>query len=163
MSSLEELNAILGLDGATNKVVEWSPMHLHLCEVTDWVEDNLKNFPDYETYLRSFTEQGLALTGISDGEIYCMFGVYEFWHGMAEAWMLPSKHLNRKTIVFHRAALRFFEYIAEAKALRRLQITVNAANVHADRWARRCYFEREGLMRRYGPDGNDYWMYSRLF
>jgi len=92
-----------------------------------------------------------------------MWGVYEFWPGCAEAWLIPSKHIGQKTMAFHRAALAFFEYVAAQKGIKRLQFTVHTQNVHADRWAQRCYFVCEGVLRKYGPDGADYYMYSRMF
>ena len=163
MFSVEELNQVMRLDGVHHKVAHWSPMHLQLCEINDFDAWNINNFPNYQEYLTNFAAQGLAYTGIGDGIIYAMFGVYEFWPGCAEAWLIPSKHIDRKTIAFHRASLAFFEHVAAKRGIKRLQFTVHTANVHADRWARRCYFEPEGLLRHYGPDGADYKMYARIF
>jgi hypothetical protein len=106
---------------------------------------------------------GVAYTGIGEGKVYAMFGVYEYWKGCAEAWLIPSKHIGRKTLSFHRTALQFFELAANELGIKRLQFTIHSENVPAVKWAERCYFDFEGTMRRYGPDGKDYKIYSRLF
>lgn len=163
MFSTEELNRVMRMDYPRHKVVEWQPSHLHLCDLNEFDGYNLRNFPKYTEYLKLFAQSGPSYTGIGDGRIYAMFGVFELWPGVSEAWLIPSRHIDRKTIAMHRASLLFFEHAASRMGTKRLQFTVHAQNVRADRWAQRCYFKREGLMEKYGPDGSDYWMYARMF
>ena len=78
--------------------------------------------------------------------------------------MLPSKNLTDIKLKFHRAsALRFFDYATEKLKLHRLQTYVRSTNVRAIKWMEMCYFNREGLLKRYGPDIKDYYVYGRLF
>ena len=163
MFSTEELSRAIGLDYPKNKLVEWSPAHYLMCDLNKFDVNLARYHDDYLSILRQYANSGIAYTGISQGKVYAMFGVYEFWKGSAEGWLIPSKNLRQKTIPFHRTALRFFELAAERMRIKRLQFTIHSQNVQALKWAERCYFDFEGTMRRYGPDGSDYKIYSRLF
>lgn len=163
MFSLSELNEAMGMDRFRNGVVDWSPAHIHGFEMNQFDLDIFRHNPDQMDNLHVYAKNGLAYSGLCDGQVICMFGMFPYWPGVWEAWMIPSKNLSRKSWVFHRGALRFFEFAAERASVRRLQFCVHSANVRADKWAKACYFTREGLLRRYGPDGADYTMYSRIF
>lgn len=163
MYSLTELNQMMPLDYPRHKLVDWSPAHYLMCDLNDFDEDLARYHDDYLSVLTHYANSGVAYTGIGEGVVYAMFGVYEYWKGSAEAWLIPSKHIGRKTLSFHRTALQFFELAAKKMYIKRLQLTIHSHNVQALKWAERCYFEYEGTMRRYGPDGNDYKIYSRLF
>lgn len=163
MFSLETLNRIMRMDYPRHKIVEWQPSHLYVCELNEFDRRNLELFGGFQDYLQAYAQTGVAYTAIGDGEIYAMFGMWQLWPGVSEAWLIPSNKIDRKVIAMHRASLRFFEYAAEQTNTKRLQFTVHTRNERADRWAQRCHFEREGLLRKYGPDGADYWMYSRMF
>ena len=63
----------------------------------------------------------------------------------------------------HKASKLFFDYAANKLEMKRLQITVCSRNIPAYKWAKVCYFEDEGILRNYGPQGDDYYMMSRVF
>lgn len=163
MFSVEQLNRVLRLDYPRHKVVDWHPVHYHLIELNDFDADLASRFPDYLRQLQHFSETGVAYTGFGDGEVYAMFGVFDLWPGVSQAWLIPSRKISKKTMSFHRAALRFFDFYAAQMCTNRIQITVCIANVSAHKWAKRCYFKSEGIMRKYGPDGSDYEMFAKVF
>ena len=163
MFSIEELNRVMPLDYPRHKLVDWSPAHYLMCDLNDFDIKLASQHSNYLEILKQYVNAGVAYTGIGEGKVYAMFGVYEVWKGSAEAWLIPSKHIGRKTISFHRTALLFFELAAKQMQIKRLQFTIHSHNVQALKWAERCYFEYEGTLRCYGPDGSDYKIYSRLF
>tara|TARA_Y100000004_G_scaffold182527_1_gene229369 strand:+ start:528 stop:1022 length:495 start_codon:yes stop_codon:yes gene_type:complete len=161
--SLDVLNEVMRMDYPRHKIVHWQPAHLYICDLNEFDKQNMELFEGYQDYLQAYADGGHAYTAIGEGEIYAMFGLFKLWPGVGEAWLIPSNKIDRKTLAMHRAALRFFEYAANELQIKRLQFTVHTLNERADRWAQRCYFEREGLLKKYGPDGSDYWMYARMF
>lgn len=161
MFSIDELNGVMRMKGE-NRVVQFHKHHLDLCDLNEFDKKNLELFENYREYLNHFAQNGTAFTGLSDGEVFGMFGMWILWPGVAEGWLIPSRHIGRKTIPFHRGALRYFKYASAKLGVKRLQFTVHSQNVPACRWAERCYFEREGTLRNYGPDGADYFMFSRI-
>jgi len=163
MFSPEDLTQIMRLDWKRDKIVKFHAGHLDICALNPFDKRMLKDIPQYIERLKGLTDQSYAFTAMSEGEIYAMCGVYPMWPGVAEAWLIPSAIVNRRTISFHRASLRFFEYAASKLAIKRLQFTVHSLNVQADTWAKRCYFTSEGILKQYGPDSADYRMYARFF
>jgi len=161
MFSIDELNGVMRMKGE-NRVVQFHKHHLDLCDLNEFDRRNMEQFGNYRDYLAHFASAGTAYTGLSNGKVYAMFGMWMLWPGVAEAWLIPSADIVRKSIPFHRGALRYFEYASAKLGVKRLQFTVHSLNVPARRWAERCYFEQEGTMREYGPDGADYLMFSRM-
>ncbi len=163
MFSLLELNQVMRMDYPRHKIVRWHPAHIQLIDLNKFDQDNFnKNPKNLENFYR-YAETGMAYTAIGDGTIYAMFGVWEFWKGVAEAWLIPSDRIDRKTLSMHRASLRFFELYANKYQIKRLQFTTNSLNVRAVKWAERCYFKREAEMKHYGLNGETYYLYARLF
>ncbi|QDP51548.1 MAG: hypothetical protein Unbinned2026contig1000_3 [Prokaryotic dsDNA virus sp.] len=163
MFSLDEINRMTRMDYPHNKIIRWEPEHYDQIDFNEHHKEFLSHFHNYENYLQAFAEGGDSFTALVDGDVYAMFGCFPLWNGVAEAWMIPSKYIKRKTIALHRGAMLFFEHYAKKKHLKRLQFTVNSTNFHAVRWAKRCYFTEEGRLKNYGPDGKDHFMFARYY
>ena len=160
--STRTLNDVLKINYPDDKLIDFKLHHYEHLELNKFDLKNLDDFPDYRSHFASFAEQGLAYTIIISGKISGVFGVFELWPGVYEFWMVPGKDLKKNTIAFHRRALAFFDYFWANTKPNRVQFTVCSLNFHADRWAKRCYFEREAVLKKYGPDGSDYFMYARI-
>lgn len=91
------------------------------------------------------------------------FGFKMLWPGNAEAWLLPGKGSIDNPHILTRSARRFFDRIGAKLNLRRMQIVVSTERKHAVQWARFLKFEEEGLMKAYGPEGYDYYMFARIY
>ena len=163
MFSLNDINRVTRMDYPRHQIVRWEPEHYKEIDLNDHDKQTLGHFHDYLEYLSVFAEGGDSFTAIGDGVIYAMFGCFPLWHGVAEAWLDHSRHIKRKTISMHRASLLFFDYYAQKKELKRLQFTVHSTNFQAVRWAKRCYFNEEGILKHYGPDGKDHYMFARYY
>ena len=162
MFSIAELNYVMRIQ-RPNLVVNWYAHHLDACALNDFDEINISLFPDYKGYLQTYADAGMAFTVVNRSDIMVMFGCWQLWPGVWEAWMIPSRHIGRQTVALHRGTLAFFEYLGSEMGVKRLQFTVHSSNATACVWAKRCYFKREGTMRGFGPDGADYPMYARMF
>ena len=77
--------------------------------------------------------------------------------------MLVNKFIGRDKFIFHRSAKRLFPFIAECLQLVRLQCHVCSENVQATKWIEKMLFNQEGLLKHYGPEGRDYFVYARYF
>ena len=163
MFSLDELNRVMRMDYPTNRIIRWQPAHLYMCQLNAFDEANLEMFGDFPEYLETYAAPGHAFTAMVEDDVMAMFGVWQLWPGVCEAWLIPNAKIKKKTVAMHRGSLAFFEYAARQMQTKRLQFTVHTLNVRADRWAARCHFKKEGLLKHYGPDGADYWMYARIF
>lgn len=161
MFTANELMGVMKLDGYKDRIVAFQPNHIHMAEFRDFDQEILDGYG--RPHIQDYAVDGLSYTAMCDGKVYAMFGLYPLWKGVAEAWLLPSAKLENRKMVFHKACLRFFPYASEKLNLHRIQVYVRSSNVQAVKWIEMMYFNREGLLKRYGPDINDYYCYGRLF
>lgn len=161
MFTAEELMDVMKVDGVYHRIVPFHPRHLHMAEFRDVDQEIIEGYG--RPHIEDYSVDGLSYTVLYKGEVYIVFGIYPLWRGVAEAWMLPSKKLTDIKLKFHKSALRFFRYAPAKLKLHRLQTYVRSTNVRAIKWMEACYFNREGLLKRYGPDIKDYYAYGRLY
>ncbi len=161
MFSPEELNSVMRLNWPEQRIVHWHPAHLEMIELNKFDAENRELFTNYSQYLSNFVTKGYSFTAMQE-KIYAMFGIWQLWPGVYEAWLIPSGDISKKAFRMHRASKLFFDHAVNKLEIKRLQITVCTRNVLAVKWAKVCYFETEGTMRKFGPQGDDYLMMSRV-
>ena len=144
-------------------IVDFSVRHLSGMTLRPQSRISFDHIPNYPDKLRAVEHTKWSHTAVVTGDIVCCFGVIELWPGLGEAWMLTSDKVKRYPISLTRGARRYFDAAARDLQLRRLQITTNVNDELAVRWANRLNFTQEGLLRRYGPDGSDHFMHSRMY
>ena len=161
MFTAEELMDVMKVDGIQRRIIPFHQRHIHMAKLRHFEQDLVDGYG--RPHISDYAIDGLCYTATYKAKVIVMFGLYPLWKGVAEAWMLPTEHLNDSKLIFHKASLRFFEYASEKLKLQRVQTYVCSTNVRAIKWMEMCYFDREGLLKRYGPDQNDYYVYGRLF
>lgn len=86
-------------------------------------------------------------------------GLITHWPGRAIGWLiiapLPRMALWGKITRIVRQTLAGAPY-------HRIEATVRSDFAAGHRWIREFGFEPEGLMRKYGPDKADHWLYARV-
>lgn len=96
-----------------------------------------------------------------DGFPVATFGITPLWNGVSEVWAMFDKERIRKHGVFMVKATKAF-LDDQMKTHHRLQCFVYANNESLVKFVENFGFEREGLMRKYGPTGEDFYMYARV-
>lgn len=145
------------------ELIDFSVRHVSAMNLRPQSRISFDHIPGYRDKLRAVELTKWAHTAVVTGDVVCCFGVIELWPGLGEAWMLTSDKIKRYPISLTRGAQRYFSAAANGLQLRRLQITTNVNDELAVRWANRLNFTQEGLLRSYGPDGSDHFMYSRIY
>lgn len=103
-----------------------------------------------------------AFALLLDGKVGAIIGAFQYWPGMIELWAVTSELMEESPLGFHRAALKIRDDAMLTFSCRRQQMTVRADFAKAIRWAGALGFSFEGLLRKYGPEGADYMMFSRV-
>ena len=152
-----DLEKAVGLDGIFSRFVPFDPFHLTLMEYRPLDEAVLSANLDF------MVTDGLSFTAFHRNACTLSFGIQPIWKGVAEIWMLVNRNIGKDKFIFHRSSKKLFPYIAECLQLVRLQCHVCAENVQAYRWIEKMVFNREGLLKHYGPEGRDYFVYARYF
>lgn len=104
-----------------------------------------------------------AFTVMDRGKLLLSFGIYPLWPGVAEGWMIPSNLISSKAIALVRGAKSVFNNISTMMQLHRIQFMISSSHVQAIRFAEVLQFKREAVLSRYGPSGDDYYIYTRFY
>lgn len=144
-------------------ILPFAPGHMNQIGLS---RDDVQMFaaiPDFDDRLEHVAQQKTAWTIFYKGDPALVMGLEYKWDTNYEAWLVPGKLAIEHGSHLSRGARRFFDKIGAKLGLRRMQIVVCVDREKAVQWARFLKFEREGLMRSYGPEGKDYYMYARLY
>lgn len=161
MVNLEDLHRMTSMPGLI--YVPFHPSHIDRLNLHPVDQELLSCFPDIENRLKMIAASGDAWTIFYKMQPALSFGLESRWPGMAEAWLLPGQVSVEHGALLSRGARRFFDNIGPHLGLRRMQIVVSVNRNHAIQWAKFLKFKEEGLMKQYGPEGFDYWMYARTY
>jgi hypothetical protein len=153
-------------DISTNYRVNFIPFHwahVHMMDLRPFEKQYFEWFDDYNETLKMFASYGNCYTALHNGNVACCFGAVPLNRGTAEGWMLTSYIVESNPISLTRGARRYINKIAIDMQLHRLQFVVDNSNVLAIRWTKALGFTEEGLMKNYGPDKSDHFMFARYF
>lgn len=100
---------------------------------------------------------GVGVTLMDGDDVVAAGGLIPIWSGRVLAWAIISKGANMWAVT--RAAGEFLRRFQE---LPRIEATIDLTFPEAIRWIELLGFQREGTMRKCGPNGEDFAMYSRV-
>lgn len=147
---------------ADEQIVPLTLSHVYNIKLGPHEEEYAKHIRDYRDYVWDYSVQGWSWTAIGRGRVIAIFGVRDIWPGLVEAWFIPGEGLDRharSTLIGARALLR--EVMSDTD-IRRMQIFVKVDNTRALRFAKALHFEIECKLRKFGPEGADYYAMARF-
>ena len=139
------------------------PSHMDRVVLNNADRRIFESLPDWNTRLQLLHQTRTAWTLFYEREPALVMGLEYKFPTNYEAWLIPGEKAYEHGALLSRGARRFFDKIPNRLNLRRLQIVVNVHHEAAIRWAEFLKFEREGPMVKYGPEGDDYYMYARIY
>ncbi len=95
-------------------------------------------------------------------KVYAVVGLTFLWDGVAEAWALLTETVSEFKIAFHKRILNGIQFYTEKMKIKRMHISVKADFKKGIEWAESLGFKKESLMKKWGPEGADYYQYVRL-
>lgn len=100
---------------------------------------------------------------LEDSEgILAVGGVHLMWFGVGEAWLLVSPRALERPVALARYSKRLMRVIMDKENIRRVQASVHVDDARAFAFAEWLGFDHEGIMRKYGIEGDDYFRMARL-
>ena len=148
--------------GRDQMLIPFMPEHLLRADLKGDELKYLQVMPEWYEYVIDTADTDLSWSLCRLGRVACMFGVRPLWPGVGEVWMIPTKHVDRSAIALVKGGRHIFNHIQTEYDVRRLQIAVRSANSTAYKFAEKLYFKTEGLLERFGPEGEDYYMMARV-
>ena len=95
-------------------------------------------------------------------EVICICGLTYPWAGNLEVWTLMSKNVDKHAVSIVKSLRAMIdEYVEKLKAVR-VQSVCPATLPNRDRWFKSLKLDPVALLRKYGPNGADYYMYERI-
>jgi RimJ/RimL family protein N-acetyltransferase len=107
-----------------------------------------------------FLKRGPAYSGIEDGKVIGSAGLMILWPGVAQAWILFSTDVENMKKFVYEIVSKYLVTIFCEHELRRVQAHCKADHPMAVKFLEQMGFTRECLMRKYGIDGSDHYLYS---
>jgi L-amino acid N-acyltransferase YncA len=132
----------------------------------DFIEP-IKYFDD--TPKEELTERFNAMIGL--GHIYTMLwyndpiaviGIIRVWEGYAQVFTVTTEKLKRCPMAFHKRVRDLLNSVVKPLRLRRIETQVRSDFDASKKWLNALGFEQEGLMKKYGNTGKDYYLYARI-
>lgn len=133
------------------KVAPYDPQHLEQLAVREG-----------QSFEKPSVIQGDAVTFLFEEKPIAIFGGYQILLGVLQLWGLVSDDVAKCPKSFHKSSKEFLSFVIEKQGIRRVQISVRHGNTQAWRWATALGFRCEGIMRKYGPDSEDYYLFARI-
>ena len=118
---------------------------------------------EFDGDANNLTQDKLAFTGLINGKPIFAAGMKLIWNGVAEGWVLATKETLDHPLLVARAIKKGFAKTAKENNINRVQTAIRADYTIGLKFAKWLGLEEEGLMKKFGFDGSDQYMYARLF
>ena len=106
---------------------------------------------------------GLSFTLLADNNPILAGGIIPLWDGVAEGWVIATEDVWNYPLSVAKAIRKDFARVAKENNITRVQSAIRKDFFEGQRFAEWLGLEKEGLMRKWGFDGSDQYMYARLF
>jgi len=113
-----------------------------------------------ENVIRS--DNAHAHTIVKFGKPIAVVGGDLLWKGVAQIWSVSSPEIEKYPVFYTRTSRMFLRLYHDLFGIRRYQCAVRCDFKSGQRWAEALGFTSEGIMRGYGPDGADHFLYARV-
>ena len=84
------------------------------------------------------------------------------WGQVAEGWVIATNEMWKHPLATAKAIKKDFARVAKEHNIQRVQTGIRKDFKQGIRFAEWLGLEREGLMRKWGFDGSDQYMYARI-
>ena len=129
-------------------------MNSKLMEIDASFEDNR---------ICNYSTKGNAYTMFMNDKPVFAIGIVILWDGVAEGWVMASQNIYDMKFLAARTILDLQDKLCKKNKIRRLQTSVKADFKQGLRLAEWCGLEVEGLKKKYGPDGSDYYQLGKIY
>jgi len=112
---------------------------------------------------KNLEQDNLAFTGVVNNNPIFAAGMKMVWGQVAEGWVIATSDMWKYPLGVAKAIKKDFAKVAKENNITRVQSAIRKDFTEGQRFAEWLGLEREGLMRKWGFDGSDQYMYARLF
>ena len=118
--------------------------------------------PEHRKYTYFLKEVGMSFTGLVDNKPIAAGGGFHLWDGVAEGWVLATKEIYKYPVFCAKHIKKRTEMLIKNNNIKRLQTSVKADCEMAIRFAKWLGLKPEGVMKCFGPAGEDFIRFARI-
>jgi hypothetical protein len=111
----------------------------------------------------NYSQPGNAYTMFVNDKPVFACGIVILWDGVAECWVLASQNVYEMKFLAARTILELQDKLCKKNKIKRLQTSVKADFKLGLRFATWLGLEIEGLKKKYGPDGSDFYQLGKIY
>ena len=123
----------------------------------------LKIDASYEELRIDHSRPGMSFTLLGDGTPIVCGGIIPLWNGVCEGWIIGGKRIFQAKIKAARLIKKRTDLLCLNNNVSRLQTAVKAGFKEGYRFAKFLGLQDEGIMKKYGPDGSDYYRMAKIY
>jgi len=133
------------------------------CQMNHKVLEADKEYINIQGNAKNLEQDHLAFTGIVNNEAIFAAGMKMVWGRVAEGWVIASSEMWKHPLGVAKAIKKDFARVAKEHNIERVQTAIRKDFEQGQRFAQWLGLEEEGLMKKFGFDGTDQYMYARIF
>lgn len=129
-----------------------------------WVEYHSCYVGDHDSVqLQEQSMAGPSAVLLVDGKPLVVCGIVKISNRVGEAWtVIDQRNAKEYPLLLTRAVAQAIDITVKSEGLHRVQMTVHSEQNEAVRWAFALGFTVEALMRKYGDDQSDHFLFVRV-
>ena len=133
------------------------------CQMNHKVLEADRHYINVEGDAKNLEQDHLAFTGIVNHKPIFAAGMKIIWGQVAEGWVIASSEMWKHPIGVAKAIKNDFARVAKENNITRVQSGIRKDFKQGLRFAEWLGLEKEGLMKKWGFDGSDQYLYARIF
>jgi len=133
------------------------------CQMNHKVLEADRHYINVEGDAKNLEQDHLAFTGIVNNKPIFAAGMKIIWGQVAEGWVIASSEMWKHPIGVAKAIKKDFARVAKENNITRVQSGIRKDFKQGLRFAEWLGLEKEGLMKKWGFDGSDQYLYARIF
>ena len=122
-----------------------------------------RHYINVEGDAKNLEQDHLAFTGMVNDKPIFAAGMKMIWGQVAEGWVIATDQMWKHPIAISKAIKKDFARVAKEHNIKRVQSGIRKDFKEGIRFAEWLGLEREGLMKNWGFDGSDQYLYARIF
>ena len=133
------------------------------CQANYKILESDAEFVTLQGDAKNLEQDNLAFTGLINNTPVFSAGMKMVWGQVAEGWVIATNEMWKHPLATAKAIKKDFARVAKEHNIQRVQTGIRKDFKQGIRFAEWLGLEREGLMKKWGLDGSDQYMYARIF
>ena len=145
------------------QILPFKAYHVAQMDLREWDRKFLASAPDLASASADYFEKNsMGFTGFAPEGIVGAGGLVKVFDTNWEAWVFTTPLFEKYGVRVGLLARKIVDNFFNSTSVLRIQAPIDSTHRHAMRFAEVMGLRREGILRKYGPEGQDFYMFARV-